>query len=321
MAAVLELLPPPPLSAAGHRLTMASPSPGVASPSHWLTAFRNSRGSCRRRRPSFSCKAQTVSVLGIRFMSCKLPFLVYLPTSPWSTAFSHMRWLLTEYFLLYDQTKDFAISRRNAATLIFSSYILSRVDLHDTAIAQQLVELREYIDTFDGYSFKYPRNWIEVRGAGADVFFRDPFVLDENISVEFSSPSSSSYKSVEDLGSPEDAAKKVLKQYLTEFMSTRLGVRRESSILSTSSRVADDGKMYYQVEVNIKSYANNNELAVMPKDRVARLEWDRRYLSVLGVENKQLYELRLQTPENVFEEEETDLRRVMDSFRVNKIAG
>ncbi|XP_058190023.1 psbP domain-containing protein 1, chloroplastic isoform X2 [Rhododendron vialii] len=277
MAAVLELLPPPPLSAAGHRLTMASPSPGVASPSHWLTAFRNSRGSCRRRRPSFSCKAQT--------------------------------------------TKDFAISRRNAATLIFSSYILSRVDLHDTAIAQQLVELREYIDTFDGYSFKYPRNWIEVRGAGADVFFRDPFVLDENISVEFSSPSSSSYKSVEDLGSPEDAAKKVLKQYLTEFMSTRLGVRRESSILSTSSRVADDGKMYYQVEVNIKSYANNNELAVMPKDRVARLEWDRRYLSVLGVENKQLYELRLQTPENVFEEEETDLRRVMDSFRVNKIAG
>lgn len=135
--------------------------------------------------------------------------------------------------------------------MIFSSYILSRVDLHDTAISQQLVELREYIDTFDGYSFKYPRNWIEVRGAGADVFFRDPFVLDENISVEFSSPSSSSYKSVEDLGSPEDAAKKVLKQYLTEFMSTRLGVRRESSILSTSSRVADDGRMYYQVEVRL----------------------------------------------------------------------
>ncbi|KAG5525487.1 hypothetical protein RHGRI_031964 [Rhododendron griersonianum] len=206
MAAVLELLPPPPLSAAGHRLTMGSPSLGVASPSHRLHAFRNSRGSSRRR-PSFSCKAQT--------------------------------------------TKDFAISRRNAAALIFSSYILSRVDLHDTAIAQQLVELREYIDTFDGYSFKYPRNWIEVRGAGADVFFRDPFVLDENISVEFSSPSSSSYKSLEDLGSPEDAAKKVLKQYLTEFMSTRLGVRRESSILSTSSRVADDGRMYYQVEVRL----------------------------------------------------------------------
>ncbi|GMP39914.1 hypothetical protein CsSME_00010573 [Camellia sinensis var. sinensis] len=227
----------------------------------------------------------------------------------------------TVHFVLYNQTKDFAVPRRNAMALIFSSYILSRVDLHDISFAQQSVVFREYIDTFDGYSFKYPQNWIQVRGAGADIFFRDPFVLDENLSVELSSPSSSSYKSVEDLGSPQEAGEKVLRQYLTEFMSTRLGVRRESNILSTSSRVADDGRMYYQVEVNIKSYANNNELAVMPQDRVVRLEWDRRYLSVLGVENRQLYELRLQTPENVFAEEESDLRRVMDSFRVNKVAG
>jgi hypothetical protein len=74
------------------------------------------------------------------------------------------------------------------------------------------------------------------------------------------------------------------------------------------------------LQVNIKSFASNNELAVMPQDRVQRLEWDRRYLSVLGVENKRLYELRLQSPEQVFKEEEGDLRRVMDSFRVNKTA-
>jgi hypothetical protein len=49
----------------------------------------------------------------------------------------------------------------------------------------------------------------------------------------------------------------------------------------------------------------------MPQDRVQNLEWDRRYLSVLGVENRRLYELRLQTPEQVFMEEENDLRRVM----------
>jgi len=71
--------------------------------------------------------------------------------------------------------------------------------------------------------------------------------------------------------------------------------------------------------VNIKSYANNNELAVMPEERVVRLEWDRRYLSVLGVENNRLYELRLQAPESVFREEENKLRLVMDSFRVNKV--
>ncbi|GMY21902.1 PsbP domain-containing protein [Fagus crenata] len=74
-------------------------------------------------------------------------------------------------------------------------------------------------------------------------------------------------------------------------------------------------------QVNIKSYANNNELAVLPQDHVVRLEWDRHYLSVLGVENNQLYELRLQTPENVFLEEENDLHQVMDSFRVNKVLG
>lgn len=188
-----------------------------------------------------------------------------------------------------------------------------------SALAQPSVGFREYIDFFDGYTLRYPQNWIQVKGAGADIFFRDPFVLDENLSVNISSPSSSRYKSVEDLGPPEEAGKNVLKQYLTEFMSTRLGVRRESDILSTSSRVADDGRLYYQVEVNIKSYANNNELAVMPQDRVVRLEWDRRYLSVLGVENNRLYELRLQAPENVFREEENDLRQVMDSFKVNKV--
>lgn len=57
----------------------------------------------------------------------------------------------------------------------------------------------------------------------------------------------------------------------------------------------------------------------MPQDRVVRMEWDRRYLSVLGVENNQLYELRLQVPENVFVEEENQLRRVMESFRANKV--
>lgn len=71
--------------------------------------------------------------------------------------------------------------------------------------------------------------------------------------------------------------------------------------------------------MNIKSYANNNELAVMPQERVVRKEWDRRYLSVLGVENSRLYELRLQVPEDVLREAENDIRQVMDSFRVNKV--
>lgn len=138
-------------------------------------------------------------------------------------------------------------------TLLASTFIFPQVGLHDpAALALSSPVFREFLDNFDGYTFKYPQNWIQVRGAGADIFFRDPFVLDENISMEASSPSSSRYKSVEDLGTPQDAGEKVLRQYLTELMSTRLGVRRESKILSTSSRVADDGKLYYQVEVKQK---------------------------------------------------------------------
>ncbi|GAB2235502.1 hypothetical protein Droror1_Dr00025927 [Drosera rotundifolia] len=211
------------------------------------------------------------------------------------------------------------VSRRSSIATVLSICIASKLVTQNAAFAQPSLVFREYIDTFDGYSFTYPANWIPVKGAGADIFFRDPFVLDENLSVDISSPSSSKYRSVEDLGPPDIAAKKILKQYITEFMSTRLGVRRESNIISASSNVADDGRVYYQVEVNMKSYANTNELAIMPEDRVPRLEWDRRYLSVLGVENNRLYELRLQTPERVFQEEESGLRRVMDSFRVNKV--
>lgn len=108
---------------------------------------------------------------------------------------------------------------------------------------------RKYVDRLDGYTFSYPAGWIEVRGAGADVFFRDPVNLDENLLVEISSPSSSKFKGVEDLGTPEQASKKVLQQYLTEFMSTRIGVRREANVTATKSRVGDDGRLYYEVEV------------------------------------------------------------------------
>eukprot|EP00252_Welwitschia_mirabilis_P014548 TRINITY_DN3193_c0_g2_i1.p1 TRINITY_DN3193_c0_g2~~TRINITY_DN3193_c0_g2_i1.p1 ORF type:complete len:264 (-),score=49.15 TRINITY_DN3193_c0_g2_i1:169-960(-) len=211
-----------------------------------------------------------------------------------------------------------AFPRRNFLWSSLAVLILSN-DVKNRQVRAQTY-YREYIDEFDGYKFQYPQNWMQVRGANADIFFRDPVNIDENVSVEFSSPSSSRYNSVEELGPPEAAGKKILKQYLTELMSTRLGVQRKSKVLSTSSRVADDGKLYYDIEVNVKSFASNNQMAVMPEDRIPQLEWDRRYLSVLGVENNRLYELRLQTPERLFSEEERDLRHVMDSFRVTKVA-
>ena len=80
------------------------------------------------------------------------------------------------------------------------------------------------VDKIDGYSFAYPEAWTPVTTSGNDVFLRNPFSIEENLFVDVSSPSSSRFASVEDLGSPMDAAQRLLDQYLNkEFMSTRLG--------------------------------------------------------------------------------------------------
>lgn len=58
------------------------------------------------------------------------------------------------------------------------------------------------------------------------------------------------YASVKDLGSPSDAANRLLDRYLNkEFMSTRLGVRRAGEVLSASSR-EKDGRTYYDIDVS-----------------------------------------------------------------------
>lgn len=48
--------------------------------------------------------------------------------------------------------------------------------------------------------------------SGNDVFYRNPFNVEENLFVNVSSPSSSKFQSVSDLGSPEEAARKTQEQ-------------------------------------------------------------------------------------------------------------
>jgi hypothetical protein len=77
---------------------------------------------------------------------------------------------------------------------------------------------------------------VQVRGSGAEVQFRSPSNGDENLFVAVSSPSSSKYEGVKDLGSPQTSGESIKKQYIGEFMSTRLGVKRTAEVLSASSR-------------------------------------------------------------------------------------
>ena len=172
-----------------------------------------------------------------------------------------------------------------------------------------------YSDSIDGYAFTRPSDWIEVKGSGNDVFYRDPSEVEANCFVGISSPSSSSYKSVRDLGTPEEAAKKVLTQYLLELTSTRLGVRRESEILDARERVDVDGKPFYDVKIRISSYSARNQYGLTPEDRPQTLEWDRTLRSALGTENGKLYELRLQVPTESYARDEATFNTMVDSFR------
>lgn len=56
----------------------------------------------------------------------------------------------------------------------------------------------------------------------------------------------------------------------------------------------------------MRSYASRNQLAAYPGERNAsqELEWERRYVTVLGAANKRLYQFRLQTADNTFEKNE-----------------
>ena len=53
-----------------------------------------------------------------------------------------------------------------------------------------------------------------VQTSGNDIFYRNPANVNENLFVDVSSPSSSAFASVEDLGTPDQAAKKTLNQVL-----------------------------------------------------------------------------------------------------------
>ncbi|KAF5829109.1 PsbP-domain-containing protein [Dunaliella salina] len=114
-------------------------------------------------------------------------------------------------------------------------------------------------DKLDGYSFFYPEGWLPVSSSGNDCFFRNPRNIEENCFVDITSPSSSTFNSVTDLGTPEETANRALDRYLNkEFMSTRLGVRREGQVLFADSREGRDGRTYYDIGVRMSSYASSN---------------------------------------------------------------
>ncbi len=58
------------------------------------------------------------------------------------------------------------------------------------------------------------------------------------------------------------------------------------------------------LQVRVRSFASRNQLAAYPTERQKgqELEWERRYVTVLGAANKRLYQFRLQSLDQTFEQ-------------------
>jgi hypothetical protein len=126
---------------------------------------------------------------------------------------------------------------------------------------------------------------------------------------------------VSDLGAPQAAGERLLAQYLVEFQSTRIGVRREATLLSATPREGADGAAYLDVEINVRSFAVEQQYGVTAAERGPPvLEWDRRLLTTLGVANGRLYELRLQCNEANLAAVRDQFRTVQESFRAVPLA-
>lgn len=88
-----------------------------------------------------------------------------------------------------------------------------------------------------------------MQTSGNEIFYRNPYDVNECLFVNLSSPSSSRYKSVRSIGPPDVVAEKARRQYLRDMMSTRLGVKRETNVVSASDRIGPDGNEYYDLQV------------------------------------------------------------------------
>jgi hypothetical protein len=74
-------------------------------------------------------------------------------------------------------------------------------------------------------------------------------------------------------------------------------------------------QIFYDVRLRIASYATKNQYGLTEADRPQTLEWDRVLASSLGVANKRLYELRVQTAAEDAADAEPSFEIVRRSFK------
>ncbi len=154
--------------------------------------------------------------------------------------------------------------------------------------------LASYIDSYDGYRFLYPNEWIEMNAANLspDVIFHDLIERSENASVIINPVDEG--QTLADLGTPTEVGYELSKRAIAPEGSNRV-----AELVSAQLRQDDDGKTYYLFEYAVK----------LP-DQL------RHNVASIAISRGNLFTFNVSTTESRWQEIQDKLRLVAKSFSV-----
>ncbi|MGC9504968.1 photosystem II reaction center PsbP [Baaleninema sp.] len=154
--------------------------------------------------------------------------------------------------------------------------------------------LTSFVDSYDGYRFLYPNEWIEMDATNLtpDVIFHDLIERSENISVIINPVPEG--QTLTDLGTPTEVGYELSKRAIAPEGSDRV-----AELVNAESRQDEDGKTYYIFEY-----------AVQLPDRL------RHNIASISISRDKLFTLNVSTTEKRWQEIQDKLRLVAKSFFV-----
>lgn len=161
-----------------------------------------------------------------------------------------------------------------------------------TSCVSNVVGLKSYVDTGDGYQFLYPNGWLPIAvSKGPDVVFRDLIQQTENVSVVISPVTGN--KTLADLGTPSEVGYKLSKSAIAPKDSGR-----EAELVNAESRESRS-KNYYILEYAVK----------LPNQ-------ERHNLASVAVSRGKLFTLNISTTEERWPKVKAAFEKVVKSFSV-----
>lgn len=154
--------------------------------------------------------------------------------------------------------------------------------------------LTSYTDSYDGYRFLYPNEWIEMDASNLapDVVLHDLIEQSENLTVIMNPVAAG--ETLEDLGTPTEVGYELSKRAIAPEGSDRV-----AELVDAQARQDEDGKTYYILEYAV----------TLPDQR-------RHNIASIAISRGQLFTLNVSTTERRWQNIQDKLRIVARSFFV-----